>query len=257
MQRDENWRNLGDLRESVTTDHATLKTEVTGLRDIASTIRLVNDEDLADVFGPMGGVKLTVSNWLNLDPEAKTAQVKNLLTKFGIQNLSQFKGAISEMELLTALENASSITQVKGLINAVMSRAMDNTITDAKSHNERARNLDSEFINPETGNRTGDFFSKPTAFGFDEEELDAYAMERDEIFDEWIDSATGGGTVAADPFEHGGGVPTAGRAENLSQRSIRLAREREDKEAHQRVSDMLLRNNNLAAGSASRPPGAN
>ena len=207
MQRDENWRNLAPLRESVTTDHATLKSEVTGLRDIASTIRLVNDEDLEDVFGPMGGVKLTVANWLNLDPEAKTAQVKNLLTKFGIQNLSQFKGAISEMELLTALENASSITQVKGLINAVMSRAMDNTIADAKSHNARARNLDSEFINPETGDKTGDFFSKPTAFGFDEEELEAYAMERDEIFDEWIDAATGGGTVNIEAFDIGDTPP--------------------------------------------------
>jgi len=206
MKADANWLKLSDLRESVVADHGVLKGSVSGLRDIASTIRAVNDEDLDDVFGPMADVKGTIANWMGLKEADKLANVKNLLTKFGISNLADFKGAISEMELLTALENAGTITQVKGLINAVLSRAMDNTISDATTHNARARNLDAEFVDPETGQKVGDFYSRPTAFGFDEEELGGYAIERDEIFDQWLDDASGG-TVNIEAFDIGGTPP--------------------------------------------------
>jgi hypothetical protein len=223
MKLTQNWDMLGDLRKSVTENYEVLTTDVQRLEDIAETIRAVNDEDLEDYFGPLGGVSATVAAWAGLEETAKIQNVKNLLEKFGIGNLADFKGAISEMELALALENAGSITQVRGLINAVLSRAMDNTIDKATTHNSRAQNLDSQFLDAETLQPVGEFFAKSSAFGFDTESLAGYATERDQIFDDWLDGATGGTVnldappddepVSRDPdsvLVGGGGVPGAG-----------------------------------------------
>ena len=223
MKLTNNWEMMGDLRKSVTENYEVLTTDVQRLEDIAETIRAVNDEDLEDYFGPLGGVSATVAAWAGLEETAKIQNVKNLLEKFGIGNLADFKGAISEMELALALENAGSITQVRGLINAVLSRAMDNTIDKATTHNSRAQNLDSQFLDAETLQPVGEFFAKSSAFGFDTESLAGYATERDQIFDDWLDAATGGTVnldappddepVSRDPdsvLVGGGGVPGAG-----------------------------------------------
>ena len=191
MKLTSNWDMLADLRTSVTENYEVLAADVQRLENVAETIRAVNDEDLDDYFGPTGNVRATFAAWAGLEDAAKIQNVRNLLERFGIQNLADFKGAISEMELALALENAGSITQVKGLINAVLSRAMDNTIDKATTHNSRAQNLDSQFLDAETLQPVGEFFSKPNAFGFDTESLADYATERDQIFDEWLDRATG------------------------------------------------------------------
>ena len=232
MKLTSNWDMLGDLRKSVTENYEVLKTDVQRLENVAETIRAVNDEDLEDYFGPTGGIEATFAAWVGLEDAAKIQNVKNLLTKFGIGNLADFKGAISEMELATALENAGSITQVKGLINAVLSRAMDNTIDKATTHNSRAKNLDSQFLNAETLQPVGEFFSKPNAFGFDTESLAGYATERDQIFDQWLDRATGETIdVGSDEFLVPGGEPEMGILDVRSQEDFaRLQAQKREQE---------------------------
>jgi hypothetical protein len=156
----------------------------------------------------------------------KIGNVDNMLTALGIQNLSQFKGAISEKELATAMQNAGSIQEVKGLLNAIMSRSINNTVRTTSEHMEDARGLDT-LLASTTAARTslatgtgGRFWSDPTAFGFDmgsegemvDGELTGatgiYGMQRqtDAAMQDWIDQAVGGGGGDVDLAPPGSGV---------------------------------------------------
>lgn len=74
------------------------------------------------------------------DPEI-TAYLQNLLTQMGIQNLSNFKGAISDRELATALSQAGNITETREMLYALMARGLRNRIRTVEKHNDMVRNL--------------------------------------------------------------------------------------------------------------------
>jgi len=170
---------------------------------------------------------------LNPDDPAtwKIGNVDNMLTKLGIQNLSAFKGAISEKELATAMQNAGSIQEVKGLLNAIMARSINSTVMLTEEHMDDARGLDALLANTTAAQESmrtgtgGRFWSDPTAFGFDmgsKGELDPatgelvgasgiYGMEQqtDALMESWIDQAVGGGGGDVNLAPPGSTQPTA------------------------------------------------
>ena len=110
---------------------------------------------------------------------------------------------------------------------------MDNTIDKATTHNSRAQNLDSQFLDAQTLRPVGEFFSKSSAFGFDTESLAAYATERDQIFDDWLDAATGGTIdIEADEFV----VPSEGASGAMEIGDVRSQSDWEEFQRQQRAN---------------------
>ena len=223
------WDQSSERRQTVTDRFKVLRDEVDYLPTLVENVEAINDEDIEDYFGRFGGMKKFVDEIINPDaPKTwKIGNVDNMLTALGIQNLSAFKGAISEKELATAMQNAGSIAEVKGLLNAIMARSINNTVMKTTEHMEDARGLDTLLANT-TAARTslatgtgGRFWSDPTAFGFDmgsEGEIGPdgertgatgiYGMQRqtDAAMQDWIDQAVGGGGGDVNLAPPGSGV---------------------------------------------------
>jgi len=224
------WDQSSERRQTVTDRFKVLRDEVDYLPTLVENVEAINDKDIEDFFGTFGGLKKGLAIWLNPDDPAtwKISNVDNMLTELGIQNLSAFKGAISEKELATAMQNAGSIEEVKGLLNAIMARSIKSTVMLTEEHMEDARGLDTLLANTTAAQESmrtgtgGRFWSDPTAFGFDmgsEGEIDPltgeltgatgiYGMQRqtDAAMQDWIDQAVGGGGGDVNLAPPGSGV---------------------------------------------------
>ena len=91
-------------------------------------------------------------------------ELKNILSRMGIQNLSMFKGAISERELAEAMSLAGTLGELRGVLYKILERSMQETINKATAHNDRVDTLDQML------GSTG-LWNNPTTFGFDADEL--------------------------------------------------------------------------------------
>ena len=167
------WTQSSKRRETVTDRFKVLRDEVDYLPTLVENVAAINDEDIENFFGTFGGLKKGIAKLLNPDDPAtwKVGNVDNMLTELGIKNLSAFKGAISEKELATAMQNAGSIEEVKGLLNAIMARSINSTVMLTEEHMDDARGLDTLLANTTAAQESmrtgtgGRFWSDPTAFG--------------------------------------------------------------------------------------------
>lgn len=227
------WTQSSKRRETVTDRFKVLRDEVDYLPTLVENVAAINDEDIENFFGTFGGLKQGMAKLLNPDDPAtwKIGNVDNMLTKLGIKNLSAFKGAISEKELATAMQNAGSIEEVKGLLNAIMARSINSTVMLTEEHMDDARGLDTLLANTTAAQESmrtgtgGRFWSDPTAFGFDmgsKGELDpatgelvgasgirGMKQETDALMESWIDQAVGGGGGDVNLAPPGSTQPTA------------------------------------------------
>ena len=162
-----NWKKLNPLYAQVVKDYANTKQDTNALYALTEAVNLVNAEDLTERLGPWEKTRTQLGR-LSGDPASSvTSYLDNVLTQMGIQNLSQFKGAISDRELATALAQSGSINDVKDMLNAVIARNMRSRIRTARDHNGRIEYLQSQGIDA------------AGQLGFKDEDLEFFAeMER-------------------------------------------------------------------------------
>jgi hypothetical protein len=171
------WEQTAEARKELTRNYEVVKAEVNNFMPIYNTIEAINQDEIEDYFGPTAEFNATIDRWMGLEKGAMIDEVNQMLTKFGIAGLTQFTGAISEMELATALRNAGDISQVKPMLNAILMNAMDQTVSLADDQHSRATNLDRLLGDTASGRAAEEagmpsqFWSSQNAFGFDLEEL--------------------------------------------------------------------------------------
>ena len=194
------WTQTEEARNELTRNFEVVKEEVDNFIPIYETIQAINQEEIEDYFGPAAEWNQFIDRWLGLEKTVLLDEVQQMLTKFGIEGLSAFTGAISEVELATALKNAGSITQFKPMLNAILMRAMDETIRLAESQGESAKFLDRVLGDSAVGRATdGTFWSSQNTFAFDMEELNTLrgeATEATAILDDVL-SGEGGQILVA------------------------------------------------------------
>jgi hypothetical protein len=211
------WDQTGEARAELTRNYEVVKEEVNNFMPIYNTIEAINQEEIEDYFGPTAKFNATIDRWMGLEKGAMIDKVNQMLTTFGIAKLTQFSGAISEIELLTALQNAGDITQVKPMLNAILMNAMDQTVSLADDQHNRATNLDRMLGDTASGRAAaaagmpGQFWSSQNAFGFDLEGLnqkreEAGAFGKD-ILDDIIENR--GDAIFIDPQTGGDADPDA------------------------------------------------
>jgi hypothetical protein len=167
LDRNLNRDQLNPLYTQVVKDYADTKQDTNALYALTEAVNLVNAEDLTERLGPWEKTRTELGR-LSGDPASSvTSYLDNVLTQMGIQNLSQFKGAISDRELATALAQSGSINDVKDMLNAVIARNMRSRIRTARDHNGRIDYLQSQGIDA------------AGQLGFKDEDLDFFdEMER-------------------------------------------------------------------------------
>ena len=86
-------------------------------------------------FGPFNKLKAGVDLLVGSEKAVNRAGLQQMLTTLGIQNLGNFKGAISEKELATALENAGTFGELRGGLLNLLNTAQARTKGVMDDHN--------------------------------------------------------------------------------------------------------------------------
>jgi len=168
------WGQSDGARKRIRDSHAALLPNIEDLPTLVSTIEKINDDTVADYFKPMGKMNLELDRWLGLDDADLGFEVGQMLETFGIRNLSAFKGAISDRELVVALKNAGEIGQPVAMINAILQRSIRGTIDGAIEQNVGAEEMDRMLATTEVAKAavaTGQQGLWTNQFGFTADEL--------------------------------------------------------------------------------------
>ena len=163
-----NWNRSEPFRDEMRTQYNEIRPTVEGLSRAGRAIEILDmTEDFG--YGAFGNLQNELQRIAKSDsgPDGVpvlVGELKNILSMMGIQNLSMFKGAISERELAEAMSLAGTLGELRGVLYKILERSMQETINKATAHNERVGTLDKML------GGTG-LWTSPTTFGFDADAL--------------------------------------------------------------------------------------
>jgi hypothetical protein len=115
-----------------------------GLRDYERALEKLDGEGAEAYSGPLAEIQTNISRWYRGDRAQTTEEINNILLGLGMQNLSFFRGAISEKEMEQALRKAGTTGDLKGTLREVLDSAVARQTTEMETHNARVE----EFLSP-------------------------------------------------------------------------------------------------------------